>query len=233
MVARIRPVWLVVAVVAVFPTARRCRWCRTIRSRRRISRRGRAARDERPPGNRRRRHPRRPGRPETAAGQPPDRVASRLRTAGRPEPEIFHRGPGEIFVTEGLIAQCKTDAQLAALLALELAECWSTEALAGPDAHRAERLPPLQSGVGADANSAFGQADGVHAYEMYKYEKEQRQPKTPTPLPDPKILAGTYLTRAGYAPAISTRRHRSSRRPRQRQLERQLVSGDPVRPFAR
>lgn len=159
-----------------------------------------------------------------------------FRTAGRPEPEIFHRGQGEIFVTEGLIGQCKTDAQLAALLALELGKMLvEREALAGPDAHRPERLPPMQSGVGPDANSAFGQADGVHAYEMYKYEKEQRRPKTPPPLPDPMVLAGTYLTRAGYsprdldeaAPLIKSARGNVK-------LERQLrSSGDPVRPFTR
>ena len=152
-----------------------------------------------------------------------------FRTAGLPTPEIFHRGLDEIFVTEGLVAQCKSDAQLAALLALEMGKMvMEREVRAGPDAHRPERLPPMQSDVGPDARSAFGPEDGIHAFERYKYEQEQRKRKVP-PLPDPSAVARTYLTRAGYnpkdldeaAPIIKAARGNAK-------LERQLVGGGPL-----
>src|SRR5262245_25790007 len=43
-----------------------------------------------------------------------------FRTIGAPQPEIFHHGTFEIDITEGLVNQCTTDAQLAAVLASEL-----------------------------------------------------------------------------------------------------------------
>src|SRR5262249_12662608 len=39
-----------------------------------------------------------------------------FHTIGRPEAEVFHRGQGELFITEGLVKQCQTDGQLAAVL---------------------------------------------------------------------------------------------------------------------
>src|SRR5947209_3113330 len=45
-----------------------------------------------------------------------------FRTIGSPQPEIFHRGVAEILITEGLAKDCKTDAQLAAVLSMELAK---------------------------------------------------------------------------------------------------------------
>jgi len=155
-----------------------------------------------------------------------------FRTAGLPTPEIFHRGVDELFITEGLVSQCKTDAQLAALLSLELGKMLvEREVRAGPDARRPDRLPPIRSGVGTGINSAFGPEDGMQAYEMYKYEQEQRRPKVPL-LPDPKAVARTYLSKAGYsprnldeaAPLIKTANSNVK-------LERQIVGGgDPLQP---
>ena len=149
-----------------------------------------------------------------------------FRTAGLPTPEIFHRGLDEIFVTEGLVGQCKTDAQLAALLALEMGKMiMEREVKAGPDAHRPDPLPPPQSDVGPDAHSAFGQADGVHAYEMYRYEQELRKRRAQPP-PDPNAVARTYLTKAGYSPKDLDEATPLIKAARANgKLERQLVNG--------
>src|SRR5260370_28466581 len=70
---------------------------------------------------------------------------------GSPEPEIFHKKTGELFITEGLVKQCKTEGELAALLSHELGKMVSErEALAGPQARTPERLPPLEMRVGND-----------------------------------------------------------------------------------
>ncbi|OWK34574.1 hypothetical protein [Fimbriiglobus ruber] len=39
---------------------------------------------------------------------------------GKPEPEIFHPDANGVFVSEGLISRCKSDAEVAAVLATEL-----------------------------------------------------------------------------------------------------------------
>jgi hypothetical protein len=155
-----------------------------------------------------------------------------FRTAGLPTPEIFHRGLDEIFVTEGLVGQCKSDAQLAALLALEMGKMLvERELRAGPNARRPERLPPMQSGVGTGISSAFGPEDGMHAYEMYKYEQEQRRPKVPV-LPDPQGVARTYLSKAGYSPRDLDEAAPLIKAARANvKLERQIVGGgDPIQP---
>src|SRR5580765_5242411 len=43
-----------------------------------------------------------------------------FRTIGAPQAEIFHRGTNDIFITEGLVRQCTTEGQLAAILCTEL-----------------------------------------------------------------------------------------------------------------
>src|SRR2546421_2229993 len=43
-----------------------------------------------------------------------------FRTIGAPQSEIFHRGTTEIVITEGLVKQCTTDGQLAAVLCVEM-----------------------------------------------------------------------------------------------------------------
>src|SRR5437867_4663009 len=43
-------------------------------------------------------------------------------TIGTPQPALFHKGTAEILITEGLVKQCASDGQLAALLCHELGE---------------------------------------------------------------------------------------------------------------
>lgn len=43
-----------------------------------------------------------------------------FHTLGVSDPILFHRGPDELFISDGLVASCKTEAQLAAVLCSEL-----------------------------------------------------------------------------------------------------------------
>ncbi len=128
-------------------------------------------------------------------------------TVGTAEPEIFHKGGGDrgwqVFLTEGLVNACKSEAQLAAVLCLEMAQIVAErEALAGPAARLAEpRLPP-DDPIGPDARGAFGSPDGTRYLEQARVESQRRRPgKGDLPLPSPSALARTYLTKAGYDPA--------------------------------
>src|SRR5262249_46184611 len=57
-----------------------------------------------------------------------------FRTIGAPQPEIFHYGTSNVLITDGLVKQCATDGQLAAVLARELAKMVTErETLAAPE----------------------------------------------------------------------------------------------------
>jgi hypothetical protein len=117
-------------------------------------------------------------------------------TFGLPHPEIFHRGggiqPWHVHVSSGLVQSCATDAQLAAVLAMELGKIVAErEALASPAVRRGEtRLPPIDS-VGADS-------DGTRLMEQARFQSRRPPPGKAPPLPSPEALARGYLTRAGY-----------------------------------
>jgi hypothetical protein len=124
-----------------------------------------------------------------------------FRTIGVPQAEVFHYGTAEINITEGLVKQCQNDGQLAAILCTELGKMVAErEALAGPQVRQPDREPPLEVRIGNDNAGAFGPADQTHLAELAKYEKRRtRNDAVPLPLPDPQMLARTYLTQSGFA----------------------------------
>src|SRR2546421_10638123 len=65
-------------------------------------------------------------------------------TIGSPQPEMFHRDTTALYITEGLVRQCKSDAQLAALLSVELGRMVSDrEALASPETRQPAKQTAL------------------------------------------------------------------------------------------
>src|SRR5262249_58343596 len=78
------------------------------------------------------------------AANPQIGVRPMFRTIGAPQPEIFHQGTAEIKITEGLVRQCRSDAELAVVLCYELGKMVSErESLARPWNRTQEReLPP-------------------------------------------------------------------------------------------
>jgi hypothetical protein len=121
-------------------------------------------------------------------------------TVGGESPEIFHRGTGQIILTEGLVKQCTTDRFLAAVLCLEMGKMVSErEALASVRAREPEREPPDDIRIGNETEGTFGPADGARMYELARYEKSRRKPSTPPPPPpEPQALARIYLAKAGF-----------------------------------
>ena len=118
---------------------------------------------------------------------------------GSPEPEIFHKKTGELFITEGLVKQCKTEGELAALLSRELGKMVSErEALAGPQARMPLRQPPLEMRVGNDNPGSAIPADQVRLAELAVYEKDRKREAASSLPPDPDMLASIYLKKAGF-----------------------------------
>ena len=121
-------------------------------------------------------------------------------THGSPQPEVFHRDGRQLFVTEGLVRQCKTEGELAAVLCHELGKMVSErEALAGAGLRQPERPLPQEVRVGNEVGGTFGAPDGTHLFELSQYDRDRARPKNPSlPPPDPEALARRFLQQAGY-----------------------------------
>jgi hypothetical protein len=126
-----------------------------------------------------------------------------FRTIGSPQPEVFHRGTADIFVTEGLVTRCD-DEQLAAVLCLELGKMIREREAATPNTVRTrDPLPPIDSRLGGD-DRLGGTADRTDLYDYVQYDKERKLRRGPPKLPEPQLLACDYLTRTGYRLAALT-----------------------------
>lgn len=117
-----------------------------------------------------------------------------FRTMPSATPDVHHEGELRVVISDGMVAACSTDAQLAGVLALELAsiiadrENWQEQ---GTD-----RLPPIEVPIGQDGR--MGYADQIHKAEVAKLGMDRRRPAGSAPTPDPEKLAATYLNKAGY-----------------------------------
>lgn len=121
-------------------------------------------------------------------------------TIGSPTPEVFHQGTNMLWITSGLVEQCKTEAQLAAVIGQELGKMVSErEAKASPTSRNPDGLPPPDVPVGQSGN-LIGQ-DMTHLAELGKYERSNPRVRRRFPPPDPNLLARIYLEKAGYQPS--------------------------------
>jgi hypothetical protein len=131
-------------------------------------------------------------------------------TVGLPHPEVSHTGGGtsgySVVVSEALVKQCKTDAELAAVLALELGKIVAErESAVGPSLKKPPtRLPP-DVPVGTDAGGTFGPSDGTRMMELARLDPKRPRPTRTTPVPSPEALAAGYLSKAGFDAAALTR----------------------------
>jgi hypothetical protein len=157
-----------------------------------------------------------------------------FRTIGAPQAEVFHIGATQVCITEGLVKQCATEGQLAAVLCAELGKMVAErEALAGPQTRAPDRPPPISMPVGNDSGGSGGAPDLTRRAELGKYEQERRRPGGDAALPDPRALARTCLLKAGYhaadLDAVAPLLQASSANS---QLEKQLLAPPtPPRPW--
>jgi len=120
---------------------------------------------------------------------------------GRSEPEIFHSDTRAIYISDGLVNKCATEAQLAAVLASDLGKMVATrEAALALNARRNDREPPSIMAVGSDSRGSFGAADGTTLAELGMYQQRTGcgpSGRCTTP-PNPEVLARNYLKKAGF-----------------------------------
>ncbi len=134
---------------------------------------------------------------EILAANPQIGLRPLFATIGAPQPELFHVDAKLVYVTEGLVKQCKTNAELAALLSFELGRMVAErEARTSPEVRNPERLPPIQLPTG---NASQGlPTDQIALAELGKFEKANPRRPSALPRPDPYKLAGGYLEKTGY-----------------------------------
>jgi hypothetical protein len=146
-----------------------------------------------------------------------------ITTLGVPHEELFHRGADELYISEGLVNQCKTDGQLAGLLALELGRMVAErEVVCGTTVCKPmPRLLPEDVPVGNDQGGCFGPPDGTRLMELAKLEKTAKTPRTP---PEPEALARLFLRRAEFDPAeVEATKTLAQRADTKSQLARQMT----------
>lgn len=120
-------------------------------------------------------------------------VEPTFHTIALREPEIHHPDLNGVFVTEGLVAQCPTDAELAAVLATELARM-SAEQRTTDRLRRPDPLQPLpdagSTGPGSDPTQLAVQAvfDG----------KPARTSRDRKANEDPRAMTEEILRSAGF-----------------------------------
>jgi hypothetical protein len=119
-------------------------------------------------------------------------------TIGAEQPEVFHVGTDFVYVTEGLVKQCRSNGHLAAVLAVELGKMVADRAArAGSDSRNPDRLPPIRVPVGNNVQGR--ESDLTSVAELGRFEKANpKSPPRSAVRPDPQRLARNYLEKAGY-----------------------------------
>lgn len=125
-------------------------------------------------------------------------VRPMFRTIGAPQAEVFHRGTSDVVITEGLVNQCTTDGQLAAILCTQLGRMIAEREAATPTHVRQPSLtPPISTPLATD--SLLGSApDQTRLRELADYETPRQHRNQSVAPPEAATLARVSLLRAGF-----------------------------------
>lgn len=123
-------------------------------------------------------------------------------TIGVPESVLFHRGPEELFISEGLVKLCKSDAELAAVLCSELGQMVAEKRAVRRVGADRDTFPDISLPGGSTAMTGGGTPGDAARQAELAYQ--DRRPK-PTPQIDPVDAtkhARTLMNMAGFDPAV-------------------------------
>jgi predicted Zn-dependent protease len=119
-------------------------------------------------------------------------------TLAAPQPEVFHVGLSQIYITEAMVRQCQTEGQLAAVLAHEMGRMVAErEASVSDQVRYPERLPPIALPIGVVGHPIDN--DPHHQIELARFEKQFPRQGKKLARPNPHAIARAVLERAGYS----------------------------------
>ena len=120
-------------------------------------------------------------------------------TFGMKESVLFHRGSDQLFISEGLVEKCKTDAELAGVLCAELGQMVAEKRTAKAVGRDVEPLRDTNHGAGPlPGGAAF---DAGRQAEIGFHEKQHPRGAARTDPIDATRTARELLVGAGYSPA--------------------------------
>jgi len=156
-------------------------------------------------------------------------VSPTFGVVGRPEEAIFHPDHHGILITEGLVNNCKTDDELAAVLALELAEL-TAEFKNGKRSGLPQPLPPQP---GAGSMTAGGTDSTQLMTEALVREHASKNGAAVKP-EVPQQLAAEILQNSGIESVhLEAARKRLSQTKRRSPLVDQLTPKSPIPSWSR
>ncbi len=118
-------------------------------------------------------------------------------TVGVKESVLFHRGSEQLFISEGLVAKCKTDAELAAVLCAELGQMVAEKRAAKNVGRDVDPIKDASHGAGPVVGGGTVIDPGREA-ELAMHEKRHpRGTNKAAPL-DAAVTARELLTGAGF-----------------------------------
>jgi predicted Zn-dependent protease len=130
------------------------------------------------------------------AANPNLQIKPTFMLLGKPEVEIFHQGNQAVMITEGLVKQCTSEGQLAAVLSMELARMVVERLTIDQFSPRnADTPPPMDLRI-HDYSGAYGSDDGAQLALLAKWEAGERE-RFRKRL-SPELLAQQYLAKANY-----------------------------------
>jgi predicted Zn-dependent protease len=140
-------------------------------------------------------------------------------TVGSAEPELFHRDTKLLYISEGLANRCKTDDELAAVLAIEVGRM-TAEFRRGLRKQVKEPIPAVASAPKFDGSTDLDPARDVY---LAQYDQARQAPaaKKDWATTDPHEIAVELLRNAGrepklldqVAPLVKAAGNNSARRP--------------------
>jgi hypothetical protein len=120
---------------------------------------------------------------------------------GIPESLLFHKGSDELYISEGLVKQCKTEGELAAVLCSELGQMIAEKKAARRVGAERDTFPEIGLPGGGTAMAAGGTPDDAGRAAERAYQEKQAKLRQGGPVEDAGKLARDLMRGAGYDPA--------------------------------
>lgn len=144
-----------------------------------------------------------------------------------PEDVLFHGGTDQLYISEGLVKKCKSDAELAAVLCSELGQMVAEKRAAKALGRDVSPIPDATFGAGSNVPGGAAYDAGQQANLAYHERQHPRGAAKPSPT-DATATAKELLTGAGYSPAELDRVEPLLKQSaRGEQLKKQMVGSAP------